>query len=336
MGLWDIFGFTEPSKRHDDTNSTFECDYDKNCTTLYKAIENGEWVPALDFMDTGKWADPVFQSTVFASQDPLVPERQARTWVTRYEENGGAVRWSQLPLHAALIFGAPLKIIETLLTLYPQGVRCTDDRHMLPLHLAIKHGSEDSVLRLLVERFPEAITTKEAKGRLPILMEGPRHDRTKVIEGFVAYTTKTLRKQHETAMNKALQEMKEQLKVKDKLLTELELHNNEFELAYNSAKSDIERLQSELAIAQDEATCVKQEAEIAKEEAEAAAVAAAARAKRMKSRSGEEGASEEESQATEEHAPAEETVSTTLPKRKGTPKGKKLPRRKFFTFGARE
>ena len=332
MGLWDLFGYTEPPNKHDDSNATFECDYDKECTPLYKAMEGGAWLQALDFMDTGKWVDPVFQSTMFSSHDPIVPERQARTWVTRYEENGGAVRWSQLPLHAAIIFGAPLKIVETLLTLYPQGVRCTDDRHMLPLHLAIKHGSEDSVVRLLVDRFPEAITTKDAKGRLPILIEGPRHDRTKVIEGFVAYTTKTLRKQHEAQMDRALKDMKEQLKAKDKLLTELELHNNEYELAYANSKGDITRMQKELKETREEAEKIRKDAEATRKEAEEALSKAK---KSKKARATPTPAPTEEKNHSVQTDGADETVPTNVPKRT-TQKGKKLPRRKFFAFGAKE
>ena len=99
--------------------------YDKNPSSLYQAMESKAWVPTLEFFDTGKWQS----SLLFSGEDPLPPERQAGTWVTRFEADG-LVRWSQLPLHAALIFGAPFKIIATLVTLYPQGTKNTIRRNL--------------------------------------------------------------------------------------------------------------------------------------------------------------------------------------------------------------
>jgi hypothetical protein len=255
---WSIFGGAcEPAAPSVDNRDTFECDYDNNPTGLYQAMENEAWLPALDFLETGKWQDALLGTKIFASDDPLTPVIQARTWVTRYDDDG-TVRWSQLPLHGAIIFKAPVKIIVMLVELYPQGVRCTDDQHMLPLHLAIKYGAEDIVLRLLVDSFPEAISTKDSKGRLPIQIEGPRHDRTKAMEGIIAYTTKTVRRQHEKSFERELRELREKLSLKDKLIEELDMHNNELERVFKKLqnendmlKGDIETLERQARLARE-------------------------------------------------------------------------------------
>ena len=242
MGFWDLFTSPAPIMKYDDRTATFECDYDNNPTGLYQAMENQAWLPALEFFETGKWPNSILSSSIFATEDPIPAEKQARTWVTRYEADG-RVRWSQLPIHAAIIFKAPFKIVQILVTLYPQGVRCTDDQHMLPLHLAIKHGADDNVLRLLIEYFPEAIATKEAKGRLPTQIEGPRHDRTKTLEAFVAYTAKTVEKQLEKRFEADIFDLKDALRVKDKLNKELKLRTSELELQVGDLKKDKAKLE---------------------------------------------------------------------------------------------
>ena len=233
MGLLDIINCTPqvPPRLHDDSTATFECDYDAGPTGLYQAIENKAWVPILEFFDTGKWLG-LFSSGV----DPLPPERQARTWVTRFEPDG-KVRWSQLPIHASLIFGAPFRVVANLVALYPQGVRCVDDQHMLPLHLAVKFGAEDNVLRLLIERFPEAICTSDTMGRLPSQVEGPRMDRTKIMNEVINVTTKRLEKKQ--------RELQEDLTFQQKLNEDLESRHRELE-------NRMKRLQTELVILQGE------------------------------------------------------------------------------------
>jgi hypothetical protein len=240
MGLLDLFCVAPtPRALHDDSTATFECDYDTGPTSLYQAIENKAWVPALEFFDTGRW-----QGLLSSGEDPLPPERQARTWVTRFESDG-KVRWSQLPIHAALIFGAPFKVIATLVTLYPQGVRCVDDQHMLPLHLAVKFGAEDNVLRLLIEHFPEAICTSDIRGRLPSQIEGPRIDRTKIMNEVVNVNTRTLQKKFDLHLKEELSDLQDDLVLQSKLNAELESQKRELEL-------QLKRLQTELVVLRDE------------------------------------------------------------------------------------
>ena len=250
MGLLELLQCVTPAPpalaSHDDTTATFECDYDAGPTSLYQAIENKAWVPVLEFFETGKW-----QGLFSSGEDPLPPERQARTWVTRFEQDG-KVRWSQLPIHASLIFGAPFKVVATLVALYPQGVRCVDDQHMLPLHLAVKYGAEDNVLRLLIGHFPESICTSDINGRLPSQVEGPRNDRTKIMNEVVNVTTKRLQKKQ--------LELQDDLTQQTKLNVELDNRNRELE-------KKIKRLQTELNLLKGEKGHKKQTTRIQQDDA---------------------------------------------------------------------
>jgi hypothetical protein len=256
---WYLFGGDpEPAAPSVDNDAIFECDYDNNPTGLYQAMENEAWLSALDFLETGKWQDAL-GTKLFASDDPVTPGVQARTWVTRYDDDG-TVRWSQLPFHAAIIFKAPIEIFVMLVKLHPQGARCTDDQHMLPLHLAIKYGSDDTILRLLVDSFPDAISTKDSRGRLPIQIEGPRHDRTKAMESIIAYTTKTVRRQHDASVERELRELREKLSLKDKLIGELGMHNHELERVYNKLQTKNDMLKGAIDTMEISARLAREEA----------------------------------------------------------------------------
>lgn len=195
-------------------SSVLECDYDSDATHLYQAIESEAWVPLMQFLDTGKWEHMYLK-------DPHSPERQARTWVTRFEEDG-TVRWSQLPLHAAFIFNAPKKVITSLIALYPLSVRCTDDQQMLPLHLAFKFGAEDSVITTLLERFPEALFTKNNRGKIPTDVEGPRMERIAMILQVISITTKHVNVKQGKFYQEMMAELKDDLNLQTRLNASLE------------------------------------------------------------------------------------------------------------------
>lgn len=222
---------------------THECNYDKNPTSLYQALEEKAWLPVLSFIETGSWETGRFFCG--SVQDPLSPERQVKTWVTRFNSDG-TVRWSQLPLHAAIIFGAPYKVIRELVCLFSQGVRSTDDQHMLPLHLAIKFGAEDSVITCLLQEFPEALFTKDIKGRLPTEVEGPRDDRSQVMEQVIAVMTRTLTKRHGVVMKDNMTELKDDLVLRTNLYAELEREKKELEQKYKRVQEELRNARLEL------------------------------------------------------------------------------------------
>jgi len=126
-----------------------ECNYDdpESVTALYKAIEAKNW-------------------TEIISLAMKYPE-QVSTWIIR-REKGGNLRWRVLPLHAAIIFQSPDRVIESILASYPKAVKCKDDHGMIPLHLALRNGASEGIINLLLEAYPQSIYIKDRKGRVPI------------------------------------------------------------------------------------------------------------------------------------------------------------------------
>jgi len=159
-----------------------ECNYDKDLTLLYQMIEEQVWVTCYEFLTS----EPQFG----AAAKGEAPRDQAATWVSRYEENG-KLRWSQLPLHAAIIFKAPFKVVEALIKLYPKALKSRDDQEMLPLHLAFRYASSDSVLALILDGYPEAIGVKGHKGKLPheFSASGPNPRRGEIIQEYIDQMT---------------------------------------------------------------------------------------------------------------------------------------------------
>jgi Ankyrin repeats (many copies) len=126
-----------------------ECDYDLNPTVLYQAIEAKQWEYAI---------------SVFTKHEQ---EDQSSTWVVRKETNG-KLRWRLLPLHAAVLFGSPLSLIELLLADYPAAAHSKDDQGMLPLHLAFRNESQWDVIEELLTAYPAAVFISDRKGRTPL------------------------------------------------------------------------------------------------------------------------------------------------------------------------
>jgi hypothetical protein len=128
-----------------------ECDYDTNPTVLYQAIEMKQWD---------------YAASLFLKEDI---EGQSGTWVVRKETNG-KLRWRLLPLHAAIIFGSPVELVECLLADNPAAAQCKDDQGMLPLHLAFRNEGSASweIIDELLTAYPQAIFVKDRKGRTPL------------------------------------------------------------------------------------------------------------------------------------------------------------------------
>eukprot|EP00980_Cylindrotheca_fusiformis_P008615 scaffold1830_cov117-Cylindrotheca_fusiformis.AAC.14 len=128
---------------------TIECDYDKNPTDLYSAIERKEWDHAISIIHSDE------------------AEEQAATWVVRKELNG-QLRWRLLPLHAAVMFRCPVKVVELLLADYPAAAQSKDDQGMLPLHLAFRNESSWEIIEELMTAYPQAIFVSDRKSRTPL------------------------------------------------------------------------------------------------------------------------------------------------------------------------
>lgn len=144
---------------------SLECDYERNCTPLFKSIERCAWNDAAIFLGTGFWPYSFLP-------DVASPSEQARTWVTQMEPNQDVedssgqisksckIVWSKLPLHIAIELGAPLSVISRLVNLYPDSLHCSNSENMLPLHLALISGSPYRIVAFLLESNPQALKVK--------------------------------------------------------------------------------------------------------------------------------------------------------------------------------
>jgi hypothetical protein len=186
-----------------------ECDYDKHCTKLYRAIEERQWEEVLYFLETGNW----YSTSIFSAfgEKEASPSTQARTWVTALDEYEN-VRWCQLPLHAAVTFLAPFSVISKLIEVYPKSVRCADDQDMLPLHYAFRFGADDDILVHLLDKFPQAIGKKAVKDRLPLDLAqyGPRPERGSLVEYYMRSAVRNAKNEWDQEYEKLVSNVKKQ------------------------------------------------------------------------------------------------------------------------------
>jgi len=136
------------------------------CTPLFRAIEHQDWEGVLLFLNTAKWSNSMWNSTVEHLKSPA-PHIQCKTWVVSYKNGGKQEEWSQLPIHAAISYGAPAVVIQKLVETYPASVQQRDGEGMLPVHLAFGFGSNDAVLGFLLRSWPASVTEPGPGGRLP-------------------------------------------------------------------------------------------------------------------------------------------------------------------------
>ncbi|KAG7372200.1 ankyrin repeat domain protein [Nitzschia inconspicua] len=128
-----------------------EADRDANPTNLYLAIEEKDW-------DGVKYQAENFKN-------------EAKTWIRRECLQTKKLRWRLLPLHAALLHGAPADTVNALINCYSDAVKAKDDQGMLPIHIAIKKHAEPSVINVLLSSFPDCLGVKcETNGMTPFQM----------------------------------------------------------------------------------------------------------------------------------------------------------------------
>lgn len=145
--------------------ATMKVDYDANPTLLYKFIEYKDWEAALEHC--------------------AVAPDDARTWVIRYEDYKDSdecsecdyetkvIRWKMLPIHVAIVFNAPVRLVTAILEAYPAAIQETDDRKMAPIHLACRSLTNLNVAQYLIIKSTDALSMTDCKGRtaLAILKE---------------------------------------------------------------------------------------------------------------------------------------------------------------------
>jgi ankyrin repeat protein len=90
--------------------------------------------------------------------------KESRIWIYRRESNGN-LRWKLLPLHASIIFDAPLPVVQAVVNAFPAATGKPDDQGMVPLHLAIRMNKSPDIVKALISE--AAIAARDRKGRTP-------------------------------------------------------------------------------------------------------------------------------------------------------------------------
>ena len=130
-----------------------ECDFESP-TLVYTLIQQRDWVGAMRRLD----------------ENPA----EATIWVSRKDKQTGQLRWRVLPLHAAIIFHAPDKVVRKLIEVYPQSAACKDDQGKLPVHLSYHLGSSAAAaVDTLIDAYPKGLEIKDNKGRTPARLAQP-------------------------------------------------------------------------------------------------------------------------------------------------------------------
>jgi len=157
---------------------------------LYLGIQHKDWESVLHFLKMGKWPSNwiigLFDSLLNADDGNKALEEQVKAMVERKDENGDLVR-ALLPIHLAIIYGAPLDIVRQLVNMYPQSLRVPDNQGMLPLHLALYQNSSEGVIVHLLEGFPESAGIKGLHGQyspIEIAFEG-NEARAEILQHFL-------------------------------------------------------------------------------------------------------------------------------------------------------
>jgi len=177
-----------------------EVDYDKNPTDLFQAIEARVW----DYART------------MAVKETLHFKKDCSTWVVAKGKNKSApLRFRALPLHGAVVFGAPDDLTKHILEGYPLAARGRDVKGRLPCHLACEHDASDEVLAIIINAFPKAFYIKDKLGKTPldyINENGNRKWLKQMIPSLINARIEEERSKFSTEKDQALVDFKEQLK----------------------------------------------------------------------------------------------------------------------------
>ncbi|KAL7542487.1 hypothetical protein ACHAXR_011815 [Thalassiosira sp. AJA248-18] len=167
-----------------------EVDFDVNPTGVYVAVHTKQWNLACERVkvyprEASTWvvrygnAEVDNNASGIGSTSSDRGERiavasprsgSAAATPTQNKRGPKVLRWRMLPIHAAILFGAPAEVVKTLIKIYPAGLSSQDDQGMFPLHLAFRSGASEEMVLILLDAYPEAIERIDFKGRLPSMM----------------------------------------------------------------------------------------------------------------------------------------------------------------------
>jgi len=89
-------------------------------------------------------------------------------WVSCKMPNSDTFRWHHLPIHAALVMKADIRVIKALVEPFPKSLRRKDHLGRLPCHLAIQHDASEAILDYMIKLYPESTSIEDNKGRVPL------------------------------------------------------------------------------------------------------------------------------------------------------------------------
>ena len=130
----------------------WEVDYDKAPTDLFQALEARQFCYVESMYD----------------QQNVQFNKECKTWVVAHGQKKDQLRFRALPLHAALVFGAPDDLVTKIFSSYPLAARGRDVKGRLPIHLAMEHHASDLIVNLIIEAFPKGIFAIDKKSKTPL------------------------------------------------------------------------------------------------------------------------------------------------------------------------
>ena len=176
-----------------------EVDYDKNPTDLFQALEAREFL----------YVNSMFK------QSSLQFTKECKTWVVARGQQQEQLRFRALPLHAALVFGAPDELVMKILNAYPLATRGRDVKGRLPIHLAMEHNASEEVVALIIEAFPKGMLAIDKKKMAPLDYINGNMGRVhmkKYLPLIIAAKVEEERAKWEVELAKTLEELKVSLK----------------------------------------------------------------------------------------------------------------------------
>jgi hypothetical protein len=154
--------------------------------------------------------------------------KDCKTWVVTRGQKEDQLRFRALPLHAALVFGAPDDLVMKIYNSYPLAARGRDVRGRLPIHLAMEHNASSTIVSMLIEAFPKGIFATDKKDMTPLdyiddsTNDAARVQMKKEITLIIAAKVEDERAKYEIALAEALQAQREALTSSNANITDTE------------------------------------------------------------------------------------------------------------------
>jgi hypothetical protein len=154
-------------------------------------------------------------------------------------------RFGKLPLHIAILMGAPYEIIVAIYKLYEQGIKEVEfEDGYTPLHLAIYASQTTEVVQFILENWPKNVRVEDKYGEYPIHLT--RNDETlfTLVNYFVKKYNITLNNDKSDKIREELNTITDE---KLKLDVNLTNFNAEFEHSNTKLQKYIEKQRNKRA-----------------------------------------------------------------------------------------